>query len=173
MYRKALLISLIKTRKTSVLACVKVNLNIFCLNKEIFFSSNISSFIILSSPIYFVCRWTCTRVCTRMFTRIIVQTFVSSSNENVTKTRQDISQIRGTSTFLRTEAKGLPPGLFHRFCGCWGLSFSTTLWAAVAVLSRWWLSITICARMFYDTFVFNFGFYCLWWCIYYHWCLYV
>ena len=44
--------------------------------------------------------------------------------------------------------------------------------AAVAVLSRWRLSVTICARMFYDTFVFNFGFYPLWWCIYYHWCLY-
>ena len=26
--------------------------------------------------------------------------------------------------------------------------------------------------MFYDTFVFNFGFYLLWWCIYYQWCLY-
>ena len=44
--------------------------------------------------------------------------------------------------------------------------------AAVAVLSRWRLSVAICARMFYDTFVFNFGFYLLWWCIYYQWCLY-
>ena len=43
---------------------------------------------------------------------------------------------------------------------------------AVAVLSRWRLSVAICARMFYDTFVFNFGFYLLWWCIYYQWCLY-
>ena len=44
--------------------------------------------------------------------------------------------------------------------------------AAVAVPSRWRLSVTICARMFYDTFVFNFGFYPLWWCIYHHLCLY-
>ena len=40
--------------------------------------------------------------------------------------------------------------------------------AAVVVLSWWRLSVP----MFYDTFVFNLGFYCLWWCIYYHWCLY-
>ena len=40
--------------------------------------------------------------------------------------------------------------------------------AVVAVLSRRRLSVTICARMFYDAFVFNFGFYPLWWCIYYH-----
>ena len=26
--------------------------------------------------------------------------------------------------------------------------------------------------MFYTKFVFNFGFYNLWWCMYYHWCLY-
>ena len=92
-----------------------------------------------------VCRWTCTRVCTRMLMRIIVQTFLSSNNETVTKTRQDISHIRGTSIFLRTEAKGVS-------------------WCR--------LSVTICARMLYDTFVFNFWFYCLWWCIYYHWYLY-
>ena len=42
-------------------------------------------------------------------------------------------------------------------------------------IGPWWLwrlSVAICARMFYDTFVFNFGFYLLWWCIYYQWCLY-
>ena len=76
---------------------------------------------------YIVCRWTCTRLCTRMFMRIIVQTFASSNNVTVTKTRQDISQIRGTSIFLRTEGKGLPPGLHHRRCGCLGLSLSTAL----------------------------------------------
>ena len=74
---------------------------------------------------------------------------------------------------MRTEAKGLPLGLRHRRCGCWGLLCSTVLGACCGgVLSRWRLSVTICADMFYDTFVFNFGFYPLWWCIYYHWCLY-
>ena len=54
--------------------------------------------------------------------------------------------------------------------GCYVRRFSGP--AAVAMLSRWRLSVTICARMFYDTFVFNFGFYPLWWCMYHHWCLY-
>ena len=94
--------------------------------------------------------------------RIIVLTFVSTNNETATKTRQDISQIRGTSIFLRTEAKGLPPGLHHRFAGagsCHVRRLSGP--AAVAVLSRCRLSVTISALMFYDTFVSNFGFYCL------------
>ena len=65
---------------------------------------------------HIVCRWRA-HVCVHMFLRIIVQTFVSSKSETVTQTRQDISQIRGTSIFLRTEAKGLPPGLHHRRCG--------------------------------------------------------
>ena len=69
---------------------------------------------------------------------------------------------------IRTEAKGLPPGLHHRRCGCWGLVSSTALRGAVTVAA----SVAICARMFYDTFVFNFGFYLLWWCLYYQWCLY-
>ena len=30
---------------------------------------------------------------------------------------------------MRTEAKGLPPGLHHRLCGCWGLLSSTALGA--------------------------------------------
>ena len=32
-----------------------------------------------------------------------------------------------TRMIMRTEAKGLPPGLHHRLCGCWGLLCSTAL----------------------------------------------
>ena len=62
---------------------------------------------------------------------------------------------------LRTEAKRLPSGLHHRRCGCWELSFSTALRAGCGGGA-----VTVAA------FVFNFGFYCLWWCIYYHCFLY-
>ena len=91
--------------------------------------------------------------------RIIVQTFVSSNNETVTKNRQDISQIRGTSIFLRNAAKGLPRDCIIAVVGtevCHVRRLSGP--AAVAVLSRWRLSVKICARMFYDTFDLTLGF---------------
>ena len=74
---------------------------------------------------------------------------------------------------MRTEAKGLPPGLHHRRCGCWGLVSSTALRAccgggAVTVAA---FRCNMCAHVLWHI-IFNFGLYLLWWCIYYQWCLY-